>query len=86
MLVSTASESSSATTPSLNSEEPDSVGAVATTVSATIAVMMQTYLMPFVLSGNPNSESSVGTFNNIFTIADDDLANAKSLFCNKAPW
>jgi carboxylesterase type B len=63
---------------------------------------MQKYLLSFVLTGNPNTmwaddkiywpqynESSVGTqvvFNDTFTVADDDLANSKSLFWNKALW
>ncbi|KAG7384922.1 hypothetical protein PHYBOEH_009252, partial [Phytophthora boehmeriae] len=71
-------------------------------VNSTIAVMMQKYLLSFVLTGNPNTmwaedkmywplynESSEGTqivFNDTFTVADDDLANAKSLFWNKALW
>ncbi|EGZ09276.1 hypothetical protein PHYSODRAFT_249908 [Phytophthora sojae] len=71
-------------------------------VNATVAVMMQKYLLSFVLTGNPNTmwaddkiywplynESSVGTqivFNDTFAVADDNLANAKSLFWNKALW
>ncbi|CAI5723359.1 unnamed protein product [Peronospora destructor] len=71
-------------------------------VNRTIAIMMQKYLLSFVLTGNPNTmwaedkicwplynESSIGTqivFNDTFTIADDDLANSKSLFWNKALW
>ncbi|KAJ8579073.1 hypothetical protein ON010_g127 [Phytophthora cinnamomi] len=71
-------------------------------VNSTIAIMMQKYLLSFVITGNPNTmwpddkiywpqynESSVGTeivFNDTFTVADDDLANAKSLFWNKALW
>ncbi|KAI9985689.1 hypothetical protein PInf_005088 [Phytophthora infestans] len=71
-------------------------------VNATIAVMMQKFLLSFVLTGNPNSmwaddkiywpqynESSTGTqivFNDTFTASDDDLASAKSLFWNKALW
>ncbi|KAG3067952.1 hypothetical protein PI124_g21783 [Phytophthora idaei] len=71
-------------------------------VNATIAIMMQKYLLSFVLTGNPNkmwsddkiywpqyNESSAGTqivFNDTFTTSDDDLANAKSLFWNKALW
>jgi carboxylesterase type B len=71
-------------------------------VDADVAVMMQKYLLSFVLTGNPNTmwaddkiywpqynESSVGTqivFNDTFTVADDDLANSKSLFWNKALW
>ncbi|EGZ24406.1 hypothetical protein PHYSODRAFT_260287 [Phytophthora sojae] len=71
-------------------------------VNSTVAIMMQKYLLSFVITGNPNTmwpndkiywpqynESSVGTeivFNDTFTVADDDLANAKSLFWNKALW
>ncbi|GMF23037.1 unnamed protein product [Phytophthora lilii] len=71
-------------------------------VNATIAVMMQKYLLSFVLTGNPNTmwaddkiywpqynESSSGIqmiFNDTFTTGDDDLANSKSLFWNKALW
>ncbi|EGZ09267.1 hypothetical protein PHYSODRAFT_318922 [Phytophthora sojae] len=92
----------STTASSMSSEEAASVGAVTTTVNATIAIKMQKYLMSFVLTGNPNTmwtedkiywplynESSVGTqivFNDTFTVADDDLANAKSLFWNKTLW
>ncbi|KAE8983411.1 hypothetical protein PR001_g19287 [Phytophthora rubi] len=77
-------------------------GMGSSSVNATVAVMMQKYLLSFVLTGNPNTmwaedkiywplynESSVGTqivFNDTFTVADDDLANAKSLFWNKALW
>ncbi|GMF24661.1 unnamed protein product [Phytophthora lilii] len=84
------------TTATLSAGEAASAGAVTTTVNATIAVTMQKYLLSFVLTGNPNfvwpddkiywplyNESSVGTqivFNDTFTTADDDLANAKSLF------
>ncbi|KAG6975298.1 hypothetical protein JG688_00002528 [Phytophthora aleatoria] len=61
-----------------------------------------TYLLSFVITGNSNTmwpddklywpqynESSVGTeivFDDTFTVADDDLANSKSLFWNKALW
>ncbi|KAE9337653.1 hypothetical protein PR003_g11899 [Phytophthora rubi] len=71
-------------------------------VNSTIAIMMQKYLLSFVITGNPNvmwpddkiywpqyNESSVGTeiiFNDTFSVADDDLANSKSLFWNKALW
>ncbi|KAE8908626.1 hypothetical protein PF005_g30669 [Phytophthora fragariae] len=100
--LSTSSGSTSATAAPLSAGEAASVGAVTTMVNATIAVKMQKYLMSFVLTGNPNTmwaddkiywplynESSVGTqivFNDTFTVADDDLANAKSLFWNKALW
>jgi carboxylesterase type B len=63
---------------------------------------MQKYLMSFVLTGNPNTlwaddkldwplynTSSAGTelvFNTTFYLEDDNLANAKSLFWNKAMW
>ncbi|KAF1793344.1 Alpha/Beta hydrolase fold [Phytophthora cactorum] len=71
-------------------------------VNSTVAIMMQTYLLSFVITGNSNTmwpddklywpqynESSVGTeivFDGTFTVADDDLANSKSLFWNKALW
>ncbi|KAG3110448.1 hypothetical protein PI124_g7825 [Phytophthora idaei] len=71
-------------------------------VNSTVAIMMQTYLLSFVITGNSNTmwpddklywpqynESSVGTeivFDDTFTVADDDLANSKSLFWNKALW
>ncbi|KAL3671097.1 hypothetical protein V7S43_004279 [Phytophthora oleae] len=90
------------TTETLSAGEAATDGAVTTTVNSTIAIAMQKYLVSFVLTGNPNSvwpedniywpmfnESTVGTqivFNDTFTIADDDLANAKSLFWNKALW
>ncbi|KAH7465732.1 Carboxylesterase patB [Phytophthora ramorum] len=98
--LSTTSSSTAAST--MSAGEAASVGAVTTTVNATIAVAMQKYLMSFVLTGNPNSvwpedklywpqynESSVGTqivLNDTFTVAADDLANSKSLFWNKALW
>jgi len=73
-------------------------------VNSTIAVMMQKYLLSFVLTGNPNTEwpddklywpmyneSTSGNgieivFNDTFTTSDDDLANDKSLYWNKALW
>ncbi|KAG7399930.1 hypothetical protein PHYBOEH_007616 [Phytophthora boehmeriae] len=86
----------------VSAAEAASVGAVTSTVNSTTARMMQKYLLSFVLTGNPNTmwaddkiywprynESSVGTqivFNDTFSIADDVLANAKSLFWNKALW
>ncbi|KAG3080743.1 hypothetical protein PI124_g14672 [Phytophthora idaei] len=96
------SSNSSSDTETLSAAEAAGVGAVTTTVNATIAVAMQKYLVSFVLTGNPNSiwpedniywpmfnESSVGTqvvFNDMFTVAGDDLASAQSTFCNKALW
>ncbi|KAG6941421.1 hypothetical protein JG688_00018679 [Phytophthora aleatoria] len=96
------SSNSSSDTETLSAAEAAGVGAVTTTVNATIAVAMQKYLVSFVLTGNPNSvwpedniywpmfnESSVGTqvvFNDTFTVADDDLASAQSIFWNKALW
>ncbi|RLN02770.1 hypothetical protein BBJ28_00011396 [Nothophytophthora sp. Chile5] len=79
------------------------MGGGSSSVNATIAVMMQKYLMSFVLTGDPNTmwaddklywpqygnESGPGTqivFNDTFTLAEDDLANEKSLFWNKALW
>ncbi|KAL4145001.1 hypothetical protein PRNP1_012675 [Phytophthora ramorum] len=98
--LSTTSSSTAAST--MSAGEAASVGAVTTTVNATIAVAMQKYLMSFVLTGNPNSmwpedklywpqynESSAGTqivLNDTFSLAADDLANSKSLFWNKALW
>ncbi|KAG2509837.1 hypothetical protein BBO99_00008830 [Phytophthora kernoviae] len=100
--LSTASGSSADSAATLSAGEAASVGAVTTTVNGTIAVMMQKYFMSFVLTGNPNAmwpedkiywpvynESSVGTqivFNDTFTLSDDDLANSKSLYWNKALW
>ncbi|KAL3671101.1 hypothetical protein V7S43_004283 [Phytophthora oleae] len=98
----TTSSSTSTTSGSLSSGEATSVGAVTTTANATIATAMQKYLLSFVLTGNPNTkwaddkiywplfnETSARTqivFNDTFTIEDDDLDNAKSLFWNKALW
>jgi carboxylesterase type B len=71
-------------------------------VDVTIARQMQKYLLSFVLTGDPNSawpddtpywpqynESAAGAqlvFNDTLTVADDDLANNKSLSWNKALW
>ncbi|KAG8985346.1 hypothetical protein FRB94_000932 [Tulasnella sp. JGI-2019a] len=72
-----------------------------TSVNATVAVMMQKYMLSFVLSGNPNtkwagdkpnwpmygSSSTELVFNTTgFYTQYDALANAKSLFWNKALW
>lgn len=67
-----------------------------------IATKMQKYLLSFVLTGNPNtkwandklywprySESPNGAqlvFNTTFSTADDELANDRSKFWNKALW
>jgi len=64
--------------------------------------MMQKYLLSFVLTGDPNTmwpddkiywpqynNSTAGTqivFNTTFYLGEDDLANAKSLYWNKALW
>ncbi|ETI41010.1 hypothetical protein F442_13570 [Phytophthora nicotianae P10297] len=96
------SSNSSSEAETTNATEAAGVGAVTTAVNATIAVSMQKYLVSFVLTGNPNSvwsedkiywpmfnESSVGAqivLNDTFSVADDSLANAKSLFWNKALW
>ncbi|RLN79585.1 hypothetical protein BBJ28_00004319 [Nothophytophthora sp. Chile5] len=78
-------------------------GGSSSSVNSTIAIMMQKYLLSFVMTGNPNTmwpddklywpqygnESGPGTqivFNDTFTLAEDDLANEKSLFWNKALW
>ncbi|EGZ09277.1 hypothetical protein PHYSODRAFT_249859 [Phytophthora sojae] len=71
-------------------------------VNATVARQMQKYLLCFVITSNPNSawpddkpywprynESSDGVeivFNDTITVADDDLANEKSVYWNKALW
>lgn len=73
-----------------------------TSVDSTLAIKMQKYLLSFVLTGNPNTmwpkdkltwpKYSTGSngvnlvFNTTFTTKEDDLANQKSLFWNKALW
>lgn len=61
---------------------------------------IQKYLLSFVLTGDPNTlwaddkpywpqygnASRKLVFNSSFYLAEDDLANAKSLFWNKALW
>jgi hypothetical protein len=60
---------------------------------------MQKYLLSFVLTGDPNTmwpndklywpQYGNGTqivLNDTFSLGQDDLANAKSLFWNKALW
>lgn len=77
-------------------------GGASTSVNATVAVMMQKYLMSFVLTGNPNTmwpddeinwplygNLSTGqqiVFNETFTIEEDDLANDANIYWNKALW
>uniref|UniRef100_H3H293 Carboxylesterase type B domain-containing protein n=1 Tax=Phytophthora ramorum TaxID=164328 RepID=H3H293_PHYRM len=94
--------SNETTSTSYDAAEAALVGAITSPVNATIAVMMQKYLLSFVLTGNPNTmwaddkiywpqynESSVGAqivFNDTFTTTGDSLANAKSLYWNKALW
>ncbi|RLN92143.1 hypothetical protein BBJ28_00023152 [Nothophytophthora sp. Chile5] len=96
-------EASSTSTTDGSSAGGMGMGGGSSSVNATIAVMMQKYLMSFVLTGDPNTmwaddklywpqygnESGPGTqivFNDTFTLAEDDLANEKSLFWNKALW
>lgn len=69
-------------------------------INSTIAIMMQKYLMSFVLTGNPNtkwggdklhwpkygSNETQIVFNTTFYLEQDDLANNKSLYWNKALW
>ncbi|KAL4087851.1 hypothetical protein PRIC1_012282 [Phytophthora ramorum] len=94
--------SNETTSTSYDAAEAALVGAITSPVNATIAVMMQKYLLSFVLTGNPNTmwaddkiywpqynESSVGAqivSNDTFTTTGDSLANAKSLYWNKALW
>ncbi|KAJ5101922.1 hypothetical protein NUU61_004144 [Penicillium alfredii] len=71
-----------------------------TSVSPSVARKMQKYLLSFVLTGNPNtkwasdkihwpkygSNSTQLVFNTTMYTGKDDLANAKSLYWNKALW
>ncbi|PMD54800.1 carboxylesterase family protein-like protein [Hyaloscypha bicolor E] len=91
--------SSSTTTSSTTNS---TVTSSATAAASSGSIMMQKYLMSFVLTGNPNTlwaddkldwplynTSPAGTelvFNTTFYLEDDNLANAKSLFWNKAMW
>lgn len=77
-------------------------GMSSSSVNSTIAVMMQKYLLSFVLMGNPNTEwaddkiywplyneSDSGiqlVFNDTFTTSEDDLANDKCTFWHKVMW
>ncbi|KAG7382994.1 hypothetical protein PHYPSEUDO_004173 [Phytophthora pseudosyringae] len=95
-------DSSNETTTSFNAAEAALVGAITSPVNATVARMMQKYLLSFVITGNPNSlwaddkiywpqynESTVGTqivLNETFTVAEYALANSRSLHWNKALW
>lgn len=69
-------------------------------VSSTVARKMQKYLLSFVLTGNPNtkwagdkvywpkygSNATELVFNSTMYLQEDDLANAKSTYFNKALW
>ncbi|KAJ5718168.1 hypothetical protein N7488_003814 [Penicillium malachiteum] len=69
-------------------------------VSSTVARKMQKYLLSFVLTGNPNtkwagdkvywpnygSNATELVFNYTMYLQNDDLANAKSTYFNKALW
>ncbi|KAF8849421.1 carboxylesterase family protein-like protein [Acephala macrosclerotiorum] len=98
-----ASSSSSAASNSTTATGPTGGMGGTSSVNATIAVMMQKYLMSFVLTGNPNTlwsedkinwpmysnDTTAGTqlvFNTTFYLDDDNLANEKSLYWNKALW
>ncbi|ORY88551.1 Alpha/Beta hydrolase protein [Leucosporidium creatinivorum] len=68
--------------------------------SSIYQISMQKYLISFVLTGNPNklwsndhlywpkygSEAQIMVFNETSSIGTDDLANARSLYWNKALW
>ncbi|KAJ5010634.1 hypothetical protein K4K57_006913 [Colletotrichum sp. SAR 10_99] len=101
----TATSAAASATASSSAGGPPSGGGMggSTSVNATIAVMMQKYLMSFVLTGNPNTmwaedklewpqygnDTTAGTqivFNTTFYLDEDDLANDKALFWNKATW
>ncbi|KAJ5370659.1 uncharacterized protein N7496_006751 [Penicillium cataractarum] len=72
----------------------------ASSVSSTVARKMQKYLLSFVLTGNPNtkwasdkvywpkygSNATELVFNSTMYLQEDDLANAKSTYWNKALW
>ncbi|KKA22716.1 Esterase [Rasamsonia emersonii CBS 393.64] len=89
---------SSPTVASNSSVGPPAGGS--SSVNSTIAIKMQKYLLSFVLTGDPNTlwaddkpywpqygnASTQLVFNSSFYLAEDDLANAKSLFWNKALW
>ncbi|ORY65201.1 esterase [Pseudomassariella vexata] len=98
-----AAATSAASSNSTTGVPGDAGGMGTTSVNATIAVMMQKYLMSFVLTGDPNTmwpedkinwpkygnDSTAGTqlvFNTTFYLDEDDLANERSLFWNKALW
>ncbi|TDZ30048.1 Para-nitrobenzyl esterase [Colletotrichum spinosum] len=104
---STVTSSASSTTSPSSAGGPPSGGSGgfgrSTSVNSTIAIMMQKYLLSFVLTGDPNAKwaedklewpqygnsSTAGTqivFNTTFYLDEDDLANEKALFWNKALW
>jgi hypothetical protein len=102
--VSNSTSTSNSTTTTTTGPGAGGAGMGSSSVNATIAIMMQKYLLSFVLTGNPNTmwpndkinwpmyNSTTGTsgtqivFNDTFTVEDDDLASAKSLFWNKVLW
>ncbi|KIV87257.1 hypothetical protein PV11_02813 [Exophiala sideris] len=75
-------------------------GGESSSVNSTIAIMMQKYLLSFILTGNPNTKwpedklywpkygdnTTQLIFNDTFSIGTDDLANNRSLYWNKALW
>ncbi|OCL02770.1 alpha/beta-hydrolase [Glonium stellatum] len=66
-------------------------GPGSTSVNATIAVMMQKYLMSFVLTGNLNTKWSSDKLvqlmlNDTFYLSTDDLAMERTLLWNQALW
>ncbi|KAL0939902.1 carboxylesterase family protein [Colletotrichum truncatum] len=95
--------SSSTSTSSEVSNSTATSASAAATATSSFKVMMQKYLLSFVLTGNPNTKwtedklewpqygnsSTAGTqivFNTTFYLDEDDLANDKALFWNKALW
>ncbi|OBT59232.1 hypothetical protein VE04_00358 [Pseudogymnoascus sp. 24MN13] len=103
--ISTATSSNTTTTPAPGGAAGGGLGGGpggSTSVNATIAVMMQRYLLSFVLTGNPNSKwpednpewplyntTTTGVqlvFNTTFYTDADDLATEKTLYWNQALW
>lgn len=102
---STGSTSSNATSSSNGTESGPSGttgagGGESSSVNSTVAIMLQKYLLSFILTDNPNTKwpgnkpywplygdnTTQLIFNDTFSIGSDDLANNKSLYWNKALW
>ncbi|KAB2574184.1 Secreted lipprotein [Lasiodiplodia theobromae] len=96
----TSSNSTTSSSNSTSSGAPSGGMGGSSSVNATVAVAMQKYLLSFVLTGNPNTkwaddklfwpqygnDTNSLVFNTTFYIEEDDLANDKCLYWNKALW